>query len=294
MKWKLAWMAILAAAVLVLGGRAVASHPAPAGEVARIQAHLETVERELLARDVGHLSAAQRAARARHVRVLREYREAGVFPHNHDFPGERVPYFVDEHGTLCAMAYLVSRSGRPDLVERVAATRNNAYVPELAEDAELAAWLREAGLSLEEAARIQPTYNCCGLGHQEGVSTGQAVASAVASAMGGVSIGMNLLPESRSRWTGILGLTAGAAGLAVGLYGLADGDVPPAIVGAATAGAGALSAGLGAWTLFRLAGDRPAHASAGSPAAAAPSVSVAPRLSADPREGVGVVLRVKF
>jgi hypothetical protein len=53
---------------------------------------------------------------------------------------------------------LLARSGRRDLVDKVAATRNNAYIPELANDPELVAWLEASGLSLEEAARIQPSY----------------------------------------------------------------------------------------------------------------------------------------
>lgn len=77
------------------------------------------------------MTEAQRAARQRNIEVLREYARAGVFRHNHDF-SERTPYFRDEHGTLCAMAYLIERSGRGDLVDKVERTANNAYIPELA------------------------------------------------------------------------------------------------------------------------------------------------------------------
>lgn len=303
MKSKIAWVLALSAALLVSGAvpavsATTAADSTPAGEVARIQAHLQTVERELLARDVSHLSAGQRAARAHHIRVLREYRERGVFPHNHDFPGERVPYFVDEHGTLCAMAYLISRSGRDDLVERVAAARNNARIPELAGDPELVAWLREAGLSLEEAARIQPMYGCCQPDpeEREGVGTGYAVASALTSGVGGVSIGLNLSSlrsRERSRWSGALGVAAGAVGLALGLDRLDEGGAPAA-VGATTAGIGVLSTTLGAWTLFRTPGDRADDGAAPSPAPAGPSLSAAPLLPADPRTGPGVLLRLKF
>jgi hypothetical protein len=40
----------------------------------------------------------------------------------------------------------------------VARTRNNAYVRELADEPGLMAWLDRNGLSVEEAARIQPGY----------------------------------------------------------------------------------------------------------------------------------------
>ena len=69
-----------------------------------------------------------------------------------------MPYFRDGDGALCAMAYLIERSGRPDLVDRIARTRNNAFIAELANDPALRAWLDSVGLSVTEAARIQPTY----------------------------------------------------------------------------------------------------------------------------------------
>lgn len=168
------------------GHRPAAAEPgnvAPATEVARIQARLKQVERRLRSRDVSHLNAAQRTARAAALDALRDYRERGIFPHNHDFPGRRVPYFVDKHGRLCALAYLMARSGRSDLVARIAATSNNVSVLELANDAELGAWLERNGLALEEAASIQLAYNGWGPGLSEaddGPNPGYAVASALA------------------------------------------------------------------------------------------------------------------
>lgn len=127
-------------------------------EQARVRKHLLGAERAMLARDVSRLSPSQRRARAHHLAVLREYRRAGVFPHNHELPGARVPVFVDRHGTHCAVGYLLARAGREDIVRRVSAARNLARVPELADDPVLVAWLDRAGISLAEAARIQPTY----------------------------------------------------------------------------------------------------------------------------------------
>jgi len=56
------------------------------------------------------------------------------------------------------MAYLIERSGRHDLVDRVALTRNDAFIAELPDDPALRVWLDSVGLSVAEAARIQPTY----------------------------------------------------------------------------------------------------------------------------------------
>lgn len=130
----------------------------PATEVARIRARLKHAERELRGRDVSHLTPAQQTARAVALDALREYRGRGIFPHNHEFPGRRVPYFVDRHGRLGALAYLIARSGRPDLLARIAATHNTAYVSELSDDAELAEWLARNGLTIEEATDIQPAH----------------------------------------------------------------------------------------------------------------------------------------
>jgi hypothetical protein len=89
---------------------------------------------------------------------LREYRDAGEFPRNDRFQDRSMPFFRDADSALCAMAYLIERSGRGDLVDRIASTRNNAFIAELADESQLLGWLDSVGLSVTEAARIQPTY----------------------------------------------------------------------------------------------------------------------------------------
>ena len=127
-------------------------------EVRRIQEHLLDVERALRGRSTDALSAAQQERRNTALNWLREYRERGEFPHNHTHGDGRVPVFVDEHGTPCAVAYLLQRSGRESLVSEVASTDNNVYAWELADDPHFSEWLDETGLTLAEAARIQPSY----------------------------------------------------------------------------------------------------------------------------------------
>lgn len=127
-------------------------------DVIRIQAHLLRVERSMRTRDVAHLTPEQRAARSRLLGWLGEYRRAGRFPHNHTHPGERVPVFVDRHATPCAVGYLLLRSGERELVESVVGMDNNVRVAELAENGVFQRWLEESGLDLDEAVRIQPTY----------------------------------------------------------------------------------------------------------------------------------------
>lgn len=280
---------------------AQAASPPPASEAARIQAHLARVEQALLSRDVSHLSPEQRLARARQIQVLREYREAGVFPHNHDFAGERVPYFVDAHGTHCAMAYLIARSGGDELVERVRATANNARIHDLAGDPELLAWLESAGLTVDEAAMIQPAYDggggCCWGEpdpHRE-VEADYAAASVLAGGAAGLSIGMNLLPlagADRPAWPGVLGIAAGVAGIGLGVERLGDGGASGRF-GAVNAGLGAVSLAVGAW---RLLAPEPERAPEPGPtrSMSSPVLTASPLIGAGGGTGPGLLLRLTF
>ena len=128
------------------------------GESARIRSHLAGVEAELRAAGVASLGPAQRHWRARLLDELHRYWKRGRFPHN-TFVDRESPVFVDRDGTRCAVAELIALSGNADLVARVAAASNTAYVAELAGDAELSRWLVEHGLTAAEAARIQPAYD---------------------------------------------------------------------------------------------------------------------------------------
>ncbi len=187
----------LALVVLTLG---VGTHTRINGftdpEVARLQQHFKTVEAELLSRDVSGLSPDQRAARQRNIEALRDYARRGVFPHNHDFASP-MPYFQDQHGSLCAMAYLVARSGREDLVDKVARSANNAYLPELARDPQLQEWLIDNGLTVAEAARIQPAYPPFPPIEEAQRDAGYEIASVGASVLSGGAITWTLVANPR-------------------------------------------------------------------------------------------------
>ncbi len=127
-------------------------------EVARVQHHLRGAEALLASRDVSALTASQQANRRLNAQRLQAYREAGVFPKNRQQPG-RTPVFRDEDGTRCAVGELLWQSGETALVQRIAATRNLATIHQLADEPGLADWLVQQGLTLEEAARIQPGYD---------------------------------------------------------------------------------------------------------------------------------------
>jgi len=117
--------------------------------------HAADVVAELRARDVSHLTPAQRANRERNLALLAAYGEAGRFAQNEDFPGEAIPHLIDRHGTRCALANLIDLSGDRQLLLRLADQNNIAFVPELRHDRELGGWLEAQGLSLDEAAYIQ-------------------------------------------------------------------------------------------------------------------------------------------
>lgn len=200
------------------GREAHESRTSIGAEVIRLEHHFKVVERELLSRDVSSLSSSQRAARLRAIERLRQYREAAVFPHNHEDAGRRVPYFRDEHGTLCAMAYLIASSGGADVVNHIAQTNNQVYMRELAHDRDVTSWLALNGLSLEEAARIQPTY---GEARRDG-NVGYQVASILMGASEGGLIVWNLMADSRSLSPGVTAMLGGALGFTLGVSGVGD------------------------------------------------------------------------
>lgn len=135
-----------------------ASASPPQGDAERIARHLESVSGTMRAAPPPSLTDAQAAARAETLQWLDEYGRRGVFPHNHVRMGQRTPVFVDPHGTPCAVAYLLLRSGESELVEDVVRTANLDRVSRLASDPRLRAWLAGRGITEHEAELIQPTY----------------------------------------------------------------------------------------------------------------------------------------
>lgn len=264
-----------------------------AGEVARLRLHFAEVEREMLARDISDLSPAQRAARTEQMRLLRDYAAREEFPRNTWHPGQRVPYFRDADGTLCAMAFLIAASGRGDLVDRVARTRNNATIPELADEPGLAQWLEDHGLTLSEAARIQPSYDdgtCCVLDDPPPAkpSARFLAASAGVSALSGLSIAWNMQPAERvaaRRWAGVLGAGMGGANLLLGLSRLGSDGWENQVSGIWNVAIGTTAAILGVRALV----VRPR-----TEVRSARGFELTPAVGAGARPSVGFVGRVRF
>lgn len=135
----------------------VASTVPAVRERQRVHTHLLKAERWLAAHRP-KLAPLQALVRASLLAELRRYRSGGRYPLNPVSRAQPVPLFIDQQGTPCAVAHLMQISGQGELVRHIARTDNTARVQRLARLPEVRAWLAAAGLSWEEAARIQPSY----------------------------------------------------------------------------------------------------------------------------------------
>lgn len=217
---------------------------------------------------------------------LDQYRRHGVFPHNHVVSDRRTNVFIDEHDTHCAVGYLMAKTGAGDLARRIAETANLARIADLAADPELRDWLDRNGLSVLEAAMIQPTYGERPHGPDESYDTATLLMSAA-----DVPLIIVNRPGSRSsRVAGGFGFAFGAlqAGLGVAGYLADDDDLRDLSIGANLV-LGAVGIGFGLKQLF---GDR----DGGSPTSSenpepVPSLRLSPWFSPDGASGFRVGLR---
>ena len=214
-------------------------------ERSRLTAHFDSVTGILGATDVSRLTSLERRNRERALRHLVDYRDRGVFPHNHRFPEMRVPYFRDRHGVLCAMAYLIDRSGRGDIVDLVEARMNNGLIAGLASDSVigpvLVEWLEENGISAREAAMIQPAYKRLAIpSDPSDIPTAYGVASAGLGAVNLFTGAANLVWETSPTFLAPVGVVIGGAGVVLGATAFDNGG-DRAILGVADAAIGMAS-----------------------------------------------------
>jgi hypothetical protein len=126
-------------------------------EVDYVQAHLTEVLHILSSAPIVHLSREQSASREELIAVLADYARQGRFPINY-YRQERIPVFIDEHDTYCAVGYVMRHTGEEAMARRIAAANNYAWVREI-EEPGLAAWQQASGFSLEELKLIQGAYD---------------------------------------------------------------------------------------------------------------------------------------
>jgi len=189
-----------------------------ATEVARVRAHFDSVLIELSAKRDAQLTPWQRDRRAAILATLRTYTERGEFPKNYDFPGRQVPYFIDRKtGVRCAVAYLLESTGRTDIVHRVAANNNNVRVSQLANDTAFTAWVDASGLTLTEAARIQPSYGQDQTRERDQYTMVSAVA--ITTSLAATFLNLTANRDGQSRLASGTGLFVGSATFGLGLLG---------------------------------------------------------------------------
>jgi hypothetical protein len=281
-----------------LDGHAIPA--ARATEVARIRAHFDSVLSELPAHSATGLTAAQLARRADLLLTLRQYRNAGSFPHNYDFPGQPTPYFVDRKtGVLCAVAHLLESTGRRDIVDRVAGANNNVYVAQLADDTAFTRWLDQHGLTLDEAARIQVPYmgefpNPDIIVEPKSNTAAYSIGTAVA-VTGSVAASLWSTYGNRDghrRVSNLAGLAASAVSIGLGSAALSDRSAPRAVAPLSIL-AGGVSAYFSTRGLFRHKAYRAAQRDAARETRVA-LATVSPILPVAGRSGAGVAMRLSF
>lgn len=96
-------------------------------------------------------------ARNQRITDLEAYANAGVFPQN-DLLGSMTPVFVDRRNVPCAVAHLMRKAGATELVEEVRQKNNLVRLWDLKEGPVLD-WILISGLTHEECALIQPSYD---------------------------------------------------------------------------------------------------------------------------------------
>ncbi|MBL0127211.1 MAG: hypothetical protein IPP83_07060 [Flavobacteriales bacterium] len=126
-------------------------------DVDYVRAHLAEVLGVLNAAKTSHLTADQLTSRTELIAVLADYAQQGRFPINY-YRHVRIPVFIDEHDTHCAVGYLMQYTGCEAMARRIATTNNYAWVREIT-DPELGAWQIASGFSLDELKLIQGAYD---------------------------------------------------------------------------------------------------------------------------------------
>lgn len=126
-------------------------------DVDYVRVHLAEVLGVLADARIEHLNSEQLGSRNELIAVLADYAQQGRFPINY-YRRERIPVFIDEHDTYCAVGYLMRHTGHVAMARRIAAANNYAWVREI-EEPGLAAWQLASGFSLDELKLIQGAYD---------------------------------------------------------------------------------------------------------------------------------------
>ena len=224
----------------MIGDRSYAAyygHAPGAGalENARLQAHLHYVESLLRSRNTDHLTARQKKNRTLVLELLHQYRNNGIFPKNYKYEGRR-PCFIDEHGNICAVGYLIEKTAGRAVAEKINAEHQYDYLMDMNEPV-IAEWASAYGLTLEECATIQPSYG--------NIPTDRTIEVPIKPAygigsgfVGGVNVGLNVIQlrggRAATKALSYAGLVTGTTQIVMGLANIRKDDQQHYIVGTST------------------------------------------------------------
>lgn len=123
----------------------------------RVQTHLNYVETALKATNIPHFPPALRKQRQHLLGLLKDYAQTGRFPQNFEYKNQSRPVFIDRNGNICAVGHLIAKTAGLALAQKLDQRFHNAYLKEM-QDPQLQRWIKESGLSPQELAMIQPSY----------------------------------------------------------------------------------------------------------------------------------------
>lgn len=126
-------------------------------EIDLIQTHLLLVADQLSSKSTDHLTPSQHANRFLLLNELRVYAKQRTFPINSHHT-TRIPYFIDDIGTACAVGQLIIKSGNRDLAEFISRENNFDFIEDMPHQTTLLNWANEYGFELNELKWIQPSY----------------------------------------------------------------------------------------------------------------------------------------
>jgi hypothetical protein len=185
-------------------------------ENVRLQTHLKYVEKLLRSKDVSALTKEQKENRLKMLDLLNEYWTAGVFPKNYDYPGQRIPCFIDKDGNVCAVGYLIEQTAGRQIAEEINSTFKYEYLLAM-NNQTIDRWVQSSGFTKEECAMIQPTYGSTPTDNY--ISPAYGVSSSLVSGLNmalNTINGIQILKGANSKTIPILGLISGAGQITLG------------------------------------------------------------------------------
>lgn len=124
----------------------------------RVKCHLFYVEYVLRQKKCEYLSKDKRDKRMNALNLLHRYALAGKYPKNEYHEPIRKPCFIDDEGTICAVGYLLESTEGREVAQQVNEQYQYAEIYEM-DLAFIESWAIKNGLTLEECAMIQPSYD---------------------------------------------------------------------------------------------------------------------------------------